>query len=239
MSQTRSATALLILLLAASPGAADWLVTRDGGRVETQGPWQVKGKLVVFTPPNGTLSSLRLTEVDLDASARATEEARAQAEKPPEEKPRPRPKEATIVITDANFRRPEAETAPAAVEPADKPEPVEPGPVTVSSWRQVERTEGDGLDLYGVLLNRGPEIATGVVLKVRLFNEAGEEIAAAGGILASTSIRPGGSIDFRVPLPGVFTFVKATFDVESYALTVSPAPEEAGEGGTPPGSGTS
>jgi hypothetical protein len=242
MSTSRTATALLTLLLAASPGAADWLVTRDGGRVETRGPWQIKGKLVVFTQANGTLSSLRLTEVDLDASARATAEAGAKAGTPPEEKPKPRPREAAIVITDADFRRPEAEAPPAAAAGTPVPpsaggadeKPREQGPVTVSTWRQEERTEGDGLDLYGALLNRGPDIATGVVLTVRLFNEAGEEIAAAAGILASTSIRPGGAIDFRVPLPGVFTFAKATFDVESRSLTVEPLPEEDGEGGSAP-----
>src|SRR5688572_4712455 len=78
---------------ASLPGAADWLVTREGGRVETKGTWTVKGKLVVFHTADGKLSSMRLADVDLDASRRATEEAvaaqaqaAAEPEKPAERK---------------------------------------------------------------------------------------------------------------------------------------------------------
>src|SRR6476661_7310749 len=60
-----------------APAAADWLVTREGGRIETRGAWKVKNQLVVFTLPNGTLSSLRLSEIDLAASEKATEKAKA------------------------------------------------------------------------------------------------------------------------------------------------------------------
>ena len=69
------ALALAAILAAgpALPAKADWLVTREGARVETQGAWKVKGKLVVFHTSTGKLSSLRVAEVDLDASRRATE----------------------------------------------------------------------------------------------------------------------------------------------------------------------
>src|SRR5262245_62955767 len=108
MQHNRSAaaavvTAALLALAAAAPAAADWLVPRQGnGRVETKGPWQVKGKLVVFTLPDGKLSSLRLSEVDLDASGRATDEAAAAARATPAAPaPAPRPREAKVVLTDA------------------------------------------------------------------------------------------------------------------------------------------
>ncbi len=58
--------------LAASTLSADWLLTRDGERVETQGAWRVEGRMVIFTSAKGALSSIRLSEVDLDASAEAT-----------------------------------------------------------------------------------------------------------------------------------------------------------------------
>jgi len=74
----------LLLLEAAMSARADWLVTREGGRVETKGPWQVKGKLVVFTrAADSGLASLRASEVDLEASAKATADAKVQAEAPP------------------------------------------------------------------------------------------------------------------------------------------------------------
>ena len=65
----------------ASGAAADWLVASDGSRIETKGPFKVEGKLVIFTLPNGTLGSLPLSEVDLEASRSLT--AQAAAEDPP------------------------------------------------------------------------------------------------------------------------------------------------------------
>ena len=75
--------AVLLLLAAATPAAADWLVTRTGERIEIRGPWQLKSKLVVFTRVDGSLASLRVSEVDLKASERATAEARAEKDAPP------------------------------------------------------------------------------------------------------------------------------------------------------------
>ena len=66
---------LATLASTVGPAKADWLITREGARVETQGAWKVKGKLVVFETADGKLSSLRVADVDLDASRRATEEA--------------------------------------------------------------------------------------------------------------------------------------------------------------------
>src|SRR4030095_2502949 len=98
---------LIALLAAASPATADWLVTRAGGRVETKGPWRVKGKLVVFDKTDGTLASLRLSEVDLEASRKATADAHAGAAAPPAPEP---PKKKLATLTDADFRK----QAPAA-----------------------------------------------------------------------------------------------------------------------------
>lgn len=56
----------------AAPVLADWLVTRDGTQIETRGAWRVEEERVVFTHSNGTLSTLRVTEVDLDASEALT-----------------------------------------------------------------------------------------------------------------------------------------------------------------------
>jgi hypothetical protein len=70
-----AAAALYLLAGSLCMGAAaraDWLLTRDGSKVETRGPWKLEPKRVVFTTMDGTLSSLRLSEVDLDASRQAT-----------------------------------------------------------------------------------------------------------------------------------------------------------------------
>ncbi len=79
---------------------ADWLVTRAGERIETRGGWEVKGRMVVFTQPSGTLSSIRLSEVDLDASAAATAEAAASAARPAAPAPPPPRKPTRVITTD-------------------------------------------------------------------------------------------------------------------------------------------
>ncbi len=68
--------------LLAGVASADWLVTRAGERIETEGGWQIKGRMVIFTRPGGTLSSVRLSEVDIDASREATAQAAEAAARP-------------------------------------------------------------------------------------------------------------------------------------------------------------
>ena len=65
--------------LVALPAAADWLVMKDGSRLETRGPWSVEGRRVLFNLPNGTLSTLRASEVDLDASEALTRAKEAES----------------------------------------------------------------------------------------------------------------------------------------------------------------
>lgn len=64
---------LLVLATAGLPAEADVLVTKDGQKIETDGPWEIKGRQVIFTTPKtGTLSAVRLSEIDLEASELAT-----------------------------------------------------------------------------------------------------------------------------------------------------------------------
>ena len=103
MKPARSAVALLCLsLIAVVPVAADVFVTRDGQRVETQGPWEEKSGRLVFTSSKGVLSSIRLTEVDIDESRKATEAAaNPPAKAPPVVKERAKP---VLVLTDESLR---------------------------------------------------------------------------------------------------------------------------------------
>ncbi len=60
------------LLLAAQPGAADYLVTADGRLIETRGPWTVSGRKVLYTDLAGEVRTLDLSEVDLEGSKETT-----------------------------------------------------------------------------------------------------------------------------------------------------------------------
>jgi hypothetical protein len=236
-----AAWALAALLLAAPAARADWLVTRAGARVETQGAWKVKGKLVVFTQRDGTLASLRLAEVDLAASERATAEVKTEPAAPstPAE---PAKKKSRIVLTDADFQKKSEEadvaagaTAAAAADTAGQAQTVSPqgqegdtarqSPVVVASWRQAQRTEGDGIDIFGVLQNTANTLATNVSLTVELFNEAGQSLGSGPAVLSAPGLRPQGSITFRASFPGVFSFTEARFDVKSRSVALTPVTE--------------
>ena len=92
-----------VALLSSSPSHADWLVTMEGASIETRGAWKVSGRMVVFTRTNGTLSSMRLSEVDLDASYSATEAAHQEPVEEPTSQPETGP--SVLSITDADIAR--------------------------------------------------------------------------------------------------------------------------------------
>lgn len=221
---------LLGILAAGSPAAGDRLVTRAGGPVETKGPWQVKGKLVVFTQADGSLGSLRLSEVDLDASRKATDEARTQAAKPSAPEP---PKKKLAVLTDQSFRKTPAVTS-AVVAPPDEPEGAElqpgtAGPVTVGSWKQADSPQG-GLEIRGTLHNTTDRLIVNASVEVQLYDEEGNSLGSAPGLLSASTIQPLGTIDFRAVFPGPYTvFAKVTFEPRGLPLDLAPGEPKPGD----------
>lgn len=216
--------------LAGLPVSADWLVTREGAKVETKGPWQVKGKLVVFHLADGSLSSMRLTEVDLDASRKATEEAvRAKAEA---EAARAKPverKAPVLVVTDKDVRHVEPSAAPAAgaageAAPADG--------VAVANWDRAP-DPGDGhVVITGSLVNSSSTTtATGITLNVVLVDEAGNPLGTAQAVLTSNVLPPGQQSGFRAEFPNVFTFSNLKFEPKSVKLETAPEPAPAASEG--------
>jgi len=215
------ALGLLALGVAALPVRADWLVTRDGGRVETKGTWQMKGKLVVFTrAADGALASLRASEVDLDASAKATADAKVKSEAPPP--PEPAHKK-IAVLTDKDFRKP---TPPGEGDAPEKGAPAKSGPLAVSNWKKLDIPSGEGIAIEGQIHNTTKDMMINASVDVQLFNEAGERVGTAHGLLTSTSVQPDGMVSFRANFPGVFTFTDAKFQVNGLPLTFSSPPAD-------------
>lgn len=216
-----AALGLLILGAAALPARADWLVTRDGGRVETKGTWQIKGKLVVFTrAADGALASLRASEVDLDASAKATADAKVKAEAPPP----PEPEHKKIaVLTDKDFHK---TPPPGDAETPEKGAPAPTGPLAVSNWKKQDNPSGEGISIEGQIHNTTRELMINASVDVQLFNEAGERVGTAQGLLSATSIQPDATVSFRANFPGVFTFKDARFQVNGQPLTITAAPAD-------------
>ncbi|MEM7353904.1 MAG: glutaredoxin domain-containing protein [Acidobacteriota bacterium] len=117
--------AATVFLLPLTAGA-DWLVTSSGDTVETQGPWKVKGRMLVFTDTQGALRSMRLSEIDLEASQAATAKAEAanakaeaakteaQAAKAPAKKAE---RKTVMVLTNADIPRGELDRPAAELTP--------------------------------------------------------------------------------------------------------------------------
>lgn len=222
MAAMRTTVLTLLLLAAGAPAAADWLVTRDGSRLETRGPWQVKGKMVVFTAANGTLSSLRLSEVDLEASRVATETAKAP---PPEPEPPPKAKEPVLVLTDADI--PRARKPPPQPEAEEEAEE-QAGTVHVASWSEISEPGSFDVQILGTLRNDTPDLATDLAVTVKLFGDGGALLGEQPARLQTQSLAPGATANFRALFPGLVSFSTVTFEVQGNSMRLQ-APAPAGE----------
>jgi hypothetical protein len=214
---TIAGTVLGALLAGAAPAAADWLVLGDGGRVETRGPWEIRSGLVVFTLPNGTLSSVRATQVDLEASRAATEIAA----RPPEPPPPPPPKaKARVVLTERDLppvTRPpaspegEAGADAAGTERSDQR-------LRVDDWSTATPEGFDGTIVSGRLRNVSRQLLTEVGVEVALYNTAGELLGRRPATLPSGPVAPDRVVDFQVDFPGVFGASGARFETQALAF---------------------
>jgi hypothetical protein len=86
-----------------------WLVTRDGQRIEASGPWEVRGPRILYPNLAGDLVSIRLDEIDLQASELATNP-------PPPPAPPPVVAPTPVLVLRSN-EQPELAAAPTEPDP--------------------------------------------------------------------------------------------------------------------------
>ncbi len=241
----RRLAALLAAVLAV-PVAADWLVMRDGTRVETAGAWEVKGRQVVFTSPEGSLSALRLADVDLEASDQASAPsprpvvAESAAKPAASESRGSRPRPVRVFTNDSLGLGPEStgeddagdqegagdqEDDDAASE-EDRSSTAAEGPVKLISWREQESAAVDGLEIVGSVRNTGDSVAAGILVRVRVPGDEGGQPADIHAFLQRSSLGPGQLSTFRALLPGIYALLEdPTFEVTSaagYSILGSP-----------------
>ena len=216
----------LLIALAALPATADWLVTQNGDQVETQGPWEIKGKLVVFTLPGGTLSSMRLSDVDLDASNQLTTKKNAPTAPAPAATQR---REATIVITDSDVAHVGPEAAPSSAAErqqagADARAELAGGAasgegLTVAEWNQEFDDGIDGVVVTGSVENRSSNLHSEITLQVMLYNTDGSLAGRAAATLDNMLLRAGQSTSFRAAFAGIVGFDRPEFRLNSAPLS--------------------
>lgn len=219
-------SALAVLATLSLPGAApaDWLVTRDGARFETKGPWKVDGRRVLFTMPNGDLSTIRADEVDLDQSALVTTQAKEALAAPAptalaKKEPVLRLTEKDIPpMTGADLEASDEASATAgrtgtAATPGD-PKKEEASKLEVISWEKTENATGDGVEIFGTIRNGSTSNITTPTVLVAIYDADGGLVATNNGDVNSPQILAGKTANFRVAFPGIPDFAAVKFDAQ-------------------------
>jgi hypothetical protein len=208
---TAALLGLILLLSSSSAASADILVTTAGERIETRGPWRVEGARVSFTRPNGTLSALRLSEVDIDASERATRAAAAGTQTAAAARSTNTGKPALVLDNEGmpKASRRAAEPDPQAGEPGVAGGT---GRVSVLSWQETSEP-GDELTFSGVVRNDTKDFASDIQLLVTVYDETGAPTATQTARLQKSALPPGGSTTFEVQFPGLYITKGTKFEV--------------------------
>lgn len=241
-----AAGALALLLLGPAPLHADWIVTRQGERFEIRGTWQLKGKLLVFTLPNGTLSSMRADRVDIDASKQATAQAKQQAAAPPPAAKVEPKRKSVIVLTDKDFKKPlpagpsdaaaldakdaKEAKAPKGKDGKDVPSQDVPSSVEVASWERVpaSQSKADGLEIVGTVHNTSTNYLTGVIVVAQLFDDNGGIIGRFPATVDNQVLPPNESSKFHLVAKGTFTFASIRWETQGRGLKAAPPPAPPG-----------
>ncbi|MEM7354795.1 MAG: FxLYD domain-containing protein [Acidobacteriota bacterium] len=203
MKQKRIFGCCLLILAFTAPARialAEVLVLRDGGRMETAGPWKVDGALVVFTLPSGRLSSVRLSAVDLESS-----HAVARQVAPPVVR-RERPRRPVLVFTDDDIPRAAERTGVEAASDAQAtrdPRPTAMRGLVVETWAEVERPEINGVEIVGWLKNRGSAVAEISSVRVELRDASGERLEDVYATTEAVRLEPRETTRFRAEFRGV------------------------------------
>jgi len=217
-----------LLVVAAPTVDADWLLLTDGTMVETGGAWKVKGNMVVFSMPNGGLASLRLSKVDLGASADLSLQEREKQLAPPEVKEPVEPK-AAYIITDDTVSHGENDPSTADSEATPPGEEAAEGGLVVTAWDQRDATADGGLIVTGTLRNQGSNTNAGISVFATLYDADGVVIATETAKLNARALAPQQRTSFRVDFVDVFSFAAVNFDIDSQSFATPSDDREARE----------
>ena len=187
---------LLLSVMLAPQVLADILVMQDGSRLEIEGEWRDKGRVIQFTLPNGTLGSVRASEVDLEASREATRIANEPPAPEPEAAPKEKP-EPIAVWTDKDIPQASPDVLAGASANFDAQS------VQVVNW---EADPGDGnivATIRGRLQNYGNNTVTGLSLSVTVTGNrpnGDDPSLIRQARLDATDLGPGESTGFSVEI---------------------------------------
>jgi hypothetical protein len=244
---------LVLVLVAAGSGSsahADWLVLSSGESVETKGAWTLQGPKVIFTTTRGVLSSVRASEVNVDASRALTVKKQEDASRvaaAPAAAPKPAP---VLVLTDKDFAKKPAAAADGAAAvagaasdgaaaggaaAAHSPEMVVPtadsletrvahqmpGPPSLRVTHWSARPTGeDQISIFGEVQNVGARVTAGVDVGVTLIDSEGRRIGSTEAVISSTALMPQAQADFEAKFDASANFAMVQFALKTVEIEV-------------------
>lgn len=227
---TTVAVVLIAALAAIFPAAsarADWLVTNDGERIETDGPWELKGRLLIFTRTDGSLSSIRASEIDLEASEAATAEAKAAAMAPPVvEEPVYRPSVMSLTEKDLPpVGRPRTdETSSDTAAPSDTAAAAQG--LQITSAQDASQPGSERLEFFGTVRNSSAETMIGVRVTVMLYDEQDQLVAQQEARVSSRALASNQSLSFRALFDSVYNYDRVEYQVNGGPVVTENLPAE-------------
>ena len=247
MRKTRGgiASALLFAAAAFCFAAADVVVLQGGARVELQKPFTRQGNRVLLTGTDGTLMSVRASDIDWKATA-AAKAARESGGKPapavalPPETPaqaaksgREGPK-ARVKLTDADVSHAPGE---GETESEEKPKKEESRSATakLDVLDYVQEKSGTNLVVRGSIRNSGATSALNAHMMVTALDEKGERIGSSEANLSNGLVASGATVTFTATIPvgekGVVTLRFAPQWISPAPPAPAPAAPAAGKPG--------
>jgi hypothetical protein len=215
-------------VLIAPAASADGLVTNDGASIEIKGGWEIEGKAVTFSLPNGTYSSMRLSDVDLDASKALTMKAAEESAKKDE---LPVKRQATMVITDDDVFNPPSESGSLIVD-SDEGTVTDAAPtdevaprvdLEITNWQERVDSATASLEITGTVQNPSSNPITSIAIDVSLFDDEGNLLTKRLARTDQPVLGPGASTGFIVLFPDVLSFASAEFEIQSRGFVNHPA----------------
>lgn len=176
---------LVLALLILAPGrplVADWLIMRDGSRLETRGPWRTEGSKIILTLPGGTLASIAARDVDLERSGGSSAATETTPGTPPTGRPSPSRKP-VLVLTNRDLPPGRLHDAPtAAPMPGVRGTSHPPGAesegseVRVEFWAEFRDQTIDGVEIRGILHNPSAAPVRISRVSVEIVDHAGRTV---------------------------------------------------------------
>jgi hypothetical protein len=200
---------LFFAAAAVSFAAADVVVLQGGVRIDLQKPLTRQGNVVLLTSADGTLLSVRPSDIDWKATAAAKAaggsgkpapalalppETPAQAAKSGRDGPKAR-----VKLTDADVAHTGEEEADSEGKPKKEESRSATAKLDVIDYSQ-EKT-GANLVVRGSMRNSGATPANNAHMTVTALDEKGEKIGSGEASLANGLVAPGATVAFTSTIP--------------------------------------